>query len=126
MIFREYGADVMDSFLPREIEGALEMHRRNTQRRTSRLRVRAGERDHQVLELTDEGFVIEADGRPPLRGFADIFRGDERVLRGLVLCAWAEDGLVRYEFKRDTAGGNVSPDYVPPVHAGLLGSPGAT
>ena len=113
----------MDSLLPKEILGALEVERRSNLRRASRLRVHAGTRDHQVLELTDEGFVIEADGRPPLRGFADIFRGEERVLRGLVVCTWAEDGLVGYEFKRDTAGGNVAPDYVPPVHTALLGAP---
>ena len=114
----------MDTLLPKEIEGALALHRRNNLRHVSRLRVRSGLRDHQVLELTGDGFVIEADGRPPLRGFADIFRGDERVLRGLVVCIWAEDGLVGYEFKRDTAGGEVAPDYVPPVHAALLDAPG--
>lgn len=97
------------------------MARRDVQRRSSRLRVCAEGRDHQVMELTADGFVIEADGRPPLRGYADIFRGEERVLHGLVICSWAEDGLVGYEFKRDTAGGNIKADHAPPSHAGLLG-----
>ena len=71
------------------------------------------------MELTESGFVIEAEGRPPLRGYADIFRGDDRVLRGLVVCSWAQDGLVGYEFKRDTTGAEVSADHVRPDHAAL-------
>ena len=113
----------MDTILPAGFSGANEMHRRTTLRRESRLRVSNDGQDHVVMELTDTGFVIEADGRPPLRGYADIFRGENRVLHGLVQCSWADDGLVGYEFKRDTAGAEVSPDHVPPVHAGLLEGP---
>ena len=110
----------MDIHVPVEMLGGHEVARRNEARRRSRLRVRVGARDHQVLDLTDSGFTIEADGRPPLRGYADIFQGEDRILHGLVVCSWAEDGLVRYEFKRDTAGADISPDHVPPGHAGLL------
>ena len=56
------------------------------------------------------------------RGNADIFRGDERVLRGLVICSWAQDGLVGYEFKRGTADGTAPADYVRGPVAGLLPS----
>ena len=114
----------MDTTLPEDIAGALELARRRETRTRSRLRVRVGDRDHQVMELNTNGFTIEADGRPPLRGYADIFRGEERILRGLVMCTWARDGLVGYEFKRDTVGGAIAPDHVPPAHAGLLDSPG--
>ncbi len=110
----------MDIIIPSEITGARETAQRNHARQHSRLRVRTMGRDHQVMELTANGFVIEADGRPPLRGYADIFRGDDRVVHGLVVCTWAENGLVGYEFKRDTSGGEIAPDHVPPVHAGLL------
>ena len=123
MLNGENGAEPMDTILPAGFTGVSEAHRRNTLRRESRLRVRTDAQDHAVMELTANGFVIEADGRPPLRGYADIFRGDNRVLHGLVQCSWAEDGLVGYEFKRDTAGAEVSPDHVPPVHAGLLNAP---
>lgn len=113
----------METALPEGIAGALELARRRTERRQSILRVRVGNRDHQVMELTSSGFKIEADGRPPLRGYADIFRGEERVMRGLVVCTWAEDGMVGYEFKRDTIGGAIAADHVPPTHAGLLDKP---
>ncbi|MEM8790207.1 MAG: hypothetical protein AAGE80_01220 [Pseudomonadota bacterium] len=106
-----------------EIAGVLAKKSRDTMRRRSRFRVVAGERDHRVMELTALGFVIEADGRPPLRGYVEIFDGDERIDRRLVVCDWARDGLVGYEFKRDSAGTDVPPDYVPSEIAGLLEAP---
>lgn len=75
--------------------------------------VRVGKAQFPVVELSGQGFVITADGRPPLRGFADIFRGNERVLRGLVTCAWTEEGRVGYEFKHATQAAPIGVDHVP-------------
>lgn len=111
----------MDTELPGDIAQAL--RRQTAVAKRARLRVRGEALDHEVLDLTDDGFVIAADGRPPLRGYADIFKGEDRVLHGLVVCSWAENGLVGYEFKRGTAAAPVAPDHVPPAHAGLLEGP---
>jgi len=92
--------------------------------KSGRLRVRTAAGEHAVTELTPRGFVIAADGRPPLRGYADIFRGDERVVHGLVVCSWARDGQVGYEFKRGGRGDDVPADYVRPAHSRLLPAPG--
>lgn len=113
----------MDAILPGNIAAALEVERQRQIRHTSAYRVIAGGRDHAVVHLSKSGFVIEADGRPPLRGYADIMRGEERILRGLVVCTWARDGRVGYEFKRDNSGANVPADYVLPMHSGLLDAP---
>lgn len=113
----------MDAILPGNIATALEDQRQRELRHASAFRVVAGGRDHAVVKLAKSGFVIEADGRPPLRGYADIMRGDERILRGLVVCTWARDGLVGYDFKRDGFGNNVPVDYVLPTHSGLLDAP---
>ena len=113
----------MDAILPGSIATALEAERQRENRRPSAYRVVAGGRDHTVVRLGKSGFVIEADGRPPLRGYADIMRGDERILRGLVVCTWARDGQVGYEFKREGSGADVPVDYVLPDHAGLLNAP---
>ena len=112
----------MDSALPSEVTAALSASVHAKRRKPGPYRVKTGDRAVQVTELASDGFVIEADGRPPLRGYADIFRGDERVLRGLVVCSWAQDGLVGYEFKRGTADGTVPADYVRGPVAGLLPS----
>lgn len=106
-----------------DIAGALELSRRDTLRRNSRHRVVTEGRDHRIIDLTETGFTIEADGRPPLRGYVEIFKGETRTDRRLVVCEWAENGLVGYHFKRDSAGSNVPADYVRPEIAGLIAGP---
>lgn len=110
----------MDSLLPSDIASGLSAGEARSSRTKSSYRVVVGNASHPVLELRQDGFVIAVDGRPPLRGYADVFQGDDRVLRGLVTCAWAEDGRVGYDFKRSTGGHNVPADYVLPAHSGLL------
>ena len=110
----------MDAVIPPEVAGELEGDRRAQARRRSRYSVRSEDCELPVLELTPDGFVIEAEGPPPLRGYTDIFLGDERILHGLVICTWAQDGLVGYEFKRGSAANEVRADHAPPVHSGLL------
>ena len=110
----------MDTALPEHISTALAERAEKRRDRKSVFRVRAGEREAKVVELASDGFVIQADGRPPLRGYADIFRGEECILRGLVICSWARDGQVGYEFKRGTTDGTVPVDYVRGPIAGLL------
>lgn len=77
------------------------------------LRVRVGKADFPVTSLSERGFVIFAEGRPPLRGFADIFEGDRRIVHGLVTCAWHEGEEVGYEFKRASVARPVAADYAP-------------
>ena len=113
----------MDIELRGEIAGAIEVKRRDAMRRRSRFRVVAEDRDHRILDLKDDGFVIEADGRPPLRGYVEIFLGEDRVDRQLVVCDWARDGLVGYSFKRDSAGADVPADYAASELAGLIAGP---
>ncbi len=113
----------MDNVFPEEIASALEQDRRRRKRRASRYRVAAAEQLFDVIELTAKGFVIPAEAPPHLRGYVDILEGEERVARRLVVCVGAEDGLVRYEFKRESAIGDVAADHVAPPTAGLLEAP---
>ncbi len=110
-----------------EIVSALDAEGRRLQRRGSRYRVGLGDRRLPVLELTKRGFTIEADRPPHLRGFVEIFEGDTRVACRLAVCAAARDGVVAYEFKRESpgAGERVPADHVAPAMAGLLAPPGA-
>lgn len=88
---------------------------------TSFHRVVADNVELPILSLDDHGFTIAADGRPPLRGYVEIFHGDSRVDRRLVICDWADDGIVGYRFKRREAKFRLpAVDYVRSAISGLI------
>ena len=113
----------MESVLPGEVLSAMEAGRRNDRRARTRHLVVAGERQHRIMELTEDGFVIAADGLPHLRGYVEIMLGEELVARRLVVFAWARDGRVGYEFKHDATSRETPADYVKPERLGLLEAP---
>lgn len=114
----------MDQFLPSDVLSEMECARLRRRRARAAHLVVVGDRRHDILELSEKGFVIEADGLPHLRGYVDIMRGEERITRRLAVFAWAENGLVAYEFKHEGAAREVPADHVPPEHRGLLPGPG--
>lgn len=75
--------------------------------------VKADGRSLPILSLTPGGFVIAAEHGPRLRGFVDIMRGRKRLSRGLVICAWAEDGMLGYEYKRENLSAPIAADHAP-------------
>ncbi len=113
----------MESVLPGEVLSAIEAGRRKSRRARTRHLVVAGARQHRVMELTETGFVIAADGLPHLRGYVEIMLGEEQIARRLVVFAWARDGRVGYEFKHDAASRETPADYVEPERLGLLTAP---
>ncbi len=113
----------MESVLPGEVLSAMEAGRRDSRRARTRHLVVAGERQHRIMELTETGFVIAADGLPHLRGYVEIMLGEELVARRLVVFAWARDGRVGYEFKHDATSRETPADYVKPERLGLLEAP---
>ena len=113
----------MESILPGEVLSAIEAGRRKSRRARTRHLVVAGERQHRIMELTETGFVIAADGLPHLRGYVEIMLGEERIAQRLVVFAWARDGLVGYEFKHDASSRETPADYVMPERLGLLAAP---
>jgi hypothetical protein len=113
----------MDFGLPHEIISELAQGRKASLRRVSKLSAMSGNRRHMIVEITDRGFVIEADGLPQLRGYVDIMRGEQRIGRRLVVFSGAAEGLARYEFKHDCAAREVPADYVKPDAIALLTAP---
>lgn len=114
----------MDSILPGQVLSELEHGRRKARRGRRRHLVVAGPRRHPVVELSEGGFVIEADDLPHLRGYVDILRGEERIARRLAQFAWARDGLVGYEFKLDAGAREVAADYAREEELKRLAPPG--
>ncbi len=114
----------MDSVLPSDIAGARGMATVKPARRKAHYSVRWADGELPLVELTASGFVLAAGAPPPVRGYTDIFAGDERIMHGLVMCTWARNGLVGYEFKRGGSLQEIRVDHAPPTHSGLLSGPG--
>lgn len=113
----------MEFGLPHEIVSELARGGEASVHRVSKLSVMSGDRRHMIVEITDKGFVIEADGLPQLRGYVDIMRGEQRVGRRLVIFSGATAGFARYEFKHDCAAREIPADYVKPDAIALLTPP---
>lgn len=113
----------MDSILPGQVLSEFVNGRQPERRPRTRYLVVAGRRQHRVVELSQGGFVIEADELPHLRGYVDIMLGEERVAHRLAQFAWARGGLVGYEFKLDAGAREAAADYERPAHSGLLARP---
>lgn len=93
----------MTTYLPEELQERLHAARRAGLRKKSRLRVQAGGASYPVLRLWRNGFAVEDETTPPLRGLVELLEGARPIYQCLVIAAEAEDGEMRYEFKRSTA-----------------------
>lgn len=92
----------MSEYLPREVREGLEVARKDRLKRSSRLRVRVDGHIFQVLRSWKDGFALDADDSPHLRGLVDLYQGDRHVSQCLIVASAEEAGEMRYEFKRRT------------------------
>ena len=88
--------------------------RRRRRRRASVTSVAVGGRYLPIVTLGPSGFVIAAEHAARLPGFVDIMAGGELLDRRLVVCAWADEGLVGFEYKCAPARRPPAVDYVVP------------
>ena len=101
----------MDDVLSGDLPSSPAAARRR--RRARHHRVVADGRSLPILDLKPDGFVIAAEHGQRLRGFVDIMRGRKRLARRLVVCAWADDGLLGYEYKQENLSAPVAADHAP-------------
>lgn len=88
--------------LPNEVlEGLLTARKCNLGRK-NRLRVHADNKVYPILWFWKDGFSIDAQAAPHLRGFVDIYDGARHLYQCLVVCSSVERGERIYEFKRQT------------------------
>lgn len=116
----------MSMFLPKEVREGLEAAQRLALKRSSRLRVEADHASTKVLRLWANGFSVDAEGAPHLRGLVDLYDGGRHLGQCLIVASEEEGGEMRYEFKRNTAAADRAPlDYVRDENApvGLLSAP---
>lgn len=92
----------MSEFLPKEVREGLELARKHRLRKKSRLKVKAGEQTFTILRYWEEGFALDADEAPKLRGLVDVFDGTRHLSQCLIVASEKEAGEMVFEFKRAT------------------------
>ena len=102
----------MSEFLPESVRQELELARKQKLRKKSRMRVSVGGQQFTILRYWDEGFALDADDAPHLRGLVDVFDGARHLSQCLIVASEEEAGEMVYEFKRATPHAEVPPkDY---------------
>ncbi|MFD1509575.1 hypothetical protein [Lacimonas salitolerans] len=92
----------MSTFVPREVQAGLDAARKQAGRKRNRLRVEVDGKRHPVLRIWDDGFAVEAEVVPGLRGLVDLYDGAVHLKRCLIVAAAEDAGEMQYEFKRMT------------------------
>jgi hypothetical protein len=99
----------MSSFLPQSVRDELAAAQKSARRRRATRVVHIGDEAYPILEMTAEGFSVDAADAPRLRGLIDIFDGPRHLYQALIVASEQQGDLMRYEFKRNTAASATAP-----------------
>ncbi len=94
------------SYLPNDIQTALDQARENLTRVSHSLTLRAGGRAYPVLRLVEDGVAVSLGEAPHLGGLVDLYDGDQHVSQCLITASRDEGAVRIFEFKRVTAVAN--------------------
>lgn len=92
----------MTDYLPQDILSGLEMARKARAAKKSRFRVTAGDRTFTILRLWEDGFALDSEAAPHLRGLVDIYDGARHMAQCLIVASEEDSGEMVYDFKRST------------------------
>ncbi len=92
----------MDAFLSDEVINGINRARMQALRKKNRLRLHVGEEIYPILSLSENGFEIETDAAPHLRGLVDIYDGARHLMNCLIIQSELDGDILRYEYKRHT------------------------
>lgn len=95
--------------LPQSIRNELRNAQKAATRKRNRLRVEANGQSYRINRLTSEGFALDAEDSPKLRGLVDLFDGGRHLSQCLIVAANEDDGEMIYDFKRNTAANDGAP-----------------
>jgi hypothetical protein len=99
----------MSTYLPPEVQAGLDAARATALRKSSRLRIEAGQDSYSVLRAWEGGFALHAEGAPHLRGLVDMYDGARHLSRCLIVASEQEGGEMRFDIKRVTEAGGEQP-----------------
>ncbi|WP_197919358.1 hypothetical protein [Thiosulfatihalobacter marinus] len=113
----------MSTYITPEIQAGLDAARKKDLKRRNKLRVEADGRSFRVLRFREDGFTLDIEDAPHLRGLVDLYDGGRHFLQCLIVASAAEGDEMQYEFKRATPATDRAPvdfdqgEFVP---AGLI------
>jgi hypothetical protein len=99
----------MTTFLPKEVQDGLDAARARDLARKSRYRVSMDGQTHKILKLSENGFSVDAETAPHLRGLVDIFDGTRQLYQCLIVASLEENGQMWYDYKRSTVASDKAP-----------------
>jgi hypothetical protein len=103
----------MSEYLPKEVREGLELARKRSLRKKSRLRLRVGDEVFAVLKYWETGFALDIEDAPHLRGLVDLYDGARHMYQCLIVASEEDGAQMKYEFKRSTEARDKAPlDFV--------------
>ena len=99
----------MSTFLSPEVQAGLDAARKQALKKSNRLNVRAGDRSFKILRSWNNGFSLDADEAPHLRGLVDMFDGTTHLSRCLIVASGEEGDEIEFEYKRTTEAADRQP-----------------
>ncbi len=99
----------MSTYMSKEVREGLKAAQMAALKKASRLRVLVGDAYVPVLRLWKDGFAVEADDAPVMRGLVDIYDGGRHIYQCLIVASELDAGEMRYEFKRNTSAQDRAP-----------------
>jgi hypothetical protein len=88
--------------LPADVLEGLKQARRRDLGRRNRLRIHMGDEVWPIARMWDNGFALDAQTAPQLRGLVDIYDGARHLYQCLIVCSVIEGDERLFEFKRQT------------------------
>lgn len=85
--------------LPKEVLAGLHAAQKKDMKRKNRLRVKTDGQIYPILAFRENGFSMELENAPQLRGFVDVYDGAKHLYQCLVVASAEDDGEMFYEFK---------------------------
>lgn len=102
----------MSTYMSQEVLAGLRSAQKSALKKSSRLRVSAGEDTYPVTTMKNGGFSVLIEDAPKLRGFVDLYDGTRHLSQCLIIASEEIGGQMHYEYKRETAAAGQPPaDY---------------
>ena len=93
----------MSTFLSKDVLAGLEAAQKTSLKKKNRFRVEFNKNHFPVMRLTQNGFCVEAEMAPMIRGLVDLYDGDKHLKQCLIVASKEENGIVHFDYKRNMA-----------------------